>query len=240
MRNAFEPMLASLLALGLVACAGGGRQPEIATGGRAEVTVDGLHRLDYSGFRDAWVKPDADFASYSKILVAPPRVSYRREPRQGRYRGPESNFALSAEQMAAFAALLRSTFEEELARSEHYELVGEPGADVLRMEPAVIDLTVKVPTEPRTMGRDFVFTTSTADMTLLMELRDAQSGEILARVADRREARTAGHGPSDLYWSNSVTDRDAVRRVFRRWARILRQRLDAVHEIEPDRGRGGA
>jgi hypothetical protein len=70
-------------------------------------------------------------------------------------------------------------------------------------------------------------------MTLLMELRDALSGEILARVSDRREARAAGRGPNDLYYSTAVSQAEDVRRVFRRWARILKARLDQIHELEP-------
>ena len=107
-----------------------------------------------------------------------------------------------------------------------------PGPTVLRLELQIIDLIVKVPTTTFG-GREYNYTSSTADMTLMMELRDSLSGEILARVGDRREARQPGSGANQLYYSNPVTDTDAVRRVFRHWAQILALRLEAVKQVEP-------
>jgi hypothetical protein len=215
-----------LLTGGLLACANGGN----------EVTADGLERLRRTGFRNAWVKPDATFSEYTQITLAEPTVSYRRTPRATRAgRSGPGNFALTEPQMALFKKLLVEAFASEFQRSQHFTLSSEPGPDVLRVEPAVIDLTVRVPTQGRA-GRETILVTSTAEMTLLMELRDSESGEILARIADRQEARQAGRGFNDLYWSNTVSDVDAVRRTFRRWARILRERLDAVHSVGGDSG----
>jgi len=86
---------------------------------------------------------------------------------------------------------------------------------------------------------EMVFTTSTAEMTLLMELRDSLSGEILARIAERREALPAGAGGVDsLYHSNAVTDIDAVKRLYLRWAKTLAGRLEQIHTIPPTKELG--
>jgi len=232
-RIRLSALVGALCASALVSCGKGSPPPlEFESGDRAEVTVEGLHRVRGGLVREAWVKPDADFAAYDAVMLDPVEVSYKRKPRSTRQDLTGSNFALDDSQMETFRRYFREAFEKELSASEHYELVSEAGPSVLRVAPAILDLVVKVPTESR--GSDRVYTTSTAEMTLLLELRDSLSGEILARVADRREARAAGAGGiNDLYYSNSVTDSQAVRRLFARWSNILRTRLDHVHELEP-------
>jgi hypothetical protein len=228
----------TLLGLALSGCARQGLPPvEIDSGPGAEVTIDGLHRITNSVFRDAWMKPDADFGVYTKVMLDPVGISYRRKPTHSHYSRGQSNFALTERQSADFKRYFREAFTKEIDRIDSFELVEAAGPDVLRIEPAIIDLVVKVPTHTRP-AMDRVFTTSTADMTLLMELRDSPSGEILARVEERREARNPGRGSgggsvADLYDSNAVTDTDAIRRVFRRWAEILAGRLEQMHAASP-------
>jgi hypothetical protein len=224
----------ALLAVAVFACA---KQPppemQIESGPGAEITADGLHRVSNSLFEDAWVKPDADFAAYGEIMLDLVSISYKRKPTTTRYPGTKSNFALTKGQMEDFKRYFREAFERELSEGEHYELVETAGPQTLRVAAEIIDLVIKVPTQVTT-GSERLFTSSTGEMTLLMELRDALSGEILARVSDRREARAPGAGaPSDLYYSSVVSQAEDVRRVFRRWAQILKARLDQIHELEP-------
>jgi hypothetical protein len=229
-------LAALVLASALASCAGREPEPErieFETGARAEVTAEGLHRVSNPHFRNAWVKPAADFTSYEAIQLVQVELRYKRKPTAARSeRSIRRNFALSEAQKQELERLFLEVFSAELQASEHYRLTQEPGPGVLRVEAGIIDLVVKVPTQ--TYGNERTFTTSTGEMTLLLELFDSRSGEILARVADRREALAAGHGGfDDLYYSNPATDTNAVLRVFRRWAQILRKRLDALHEFEP-------
>ena len=97
----------------------------------------------------------------------------------------------------------------------------------------VKDLVVNTPT--KAVGRDRYYTTSTADMTLLMELRDSESGELLARIADRRTARSPhGSGLNRVYYSNPISNSQAVRSTFKRWATILVGQLDQLNTLEKD------
>jgi len=209
------------------------KRAEVVTGSRAEVSEDGLHRLRNAGFKNAWAKPEADFGSYDKVILQLVKIRYKRKPRTTRTSSTRANFALSQSQLERMQRYFREIFEEELATSSGFELVSEPGPDVLFIGASIIDLVVSVPTES-SAGREMVLTSSTGKMTLMLEVYDSESGEILARLAERREARSsAGAGHNDLYWSNSVTNSDSVRRLFKRWARILRERLDLVHRVEP-------
>jgi len=221
-------LMAGLAAGALTACASG---PAMIEGGPgAEVTVDGLHKVVNSAFRDAWVKPSADFGSYSAVVLDPIDISYRRKPKSTKYSTGSGNFALTDDQMARMKRYFREVFTAELRKSPHYGVTDSAGPAVLRLAASIKDLRVKVPTE-LVPGRGRVYVTNVGEMTLLLELRDSLSGEILARVADRREARIGGG--FDLRSSSSVSNTEAVKSVFRRWASILRTRLDALHALEP-------
>lgn len=209
----------------------GGRRPVLETGPGAETTADGLHRLDYSGFANAWVRVDAPFSSYGTIVLAEPLVAYERTPHRymSNY-GVNPNFPLSDTQMATLKRYFRESFEEEFAKSDHFRLVDEPGPDTLHVVPAIVDLVVLVPTRSRPSTNQ-TFSQQFAYMTLLAEVRDPQSGEVLVRVADRQAARPPGSNQTtSLSWSNGVNDAAAFRNTFRGWARALRQRLDEAHD----------
>lgn len=199
----------------------------------AEVTVDGLRRWQGSGFADTWVRPGVDFTLYSKIILGPVFVSYKRPPRASRGAAARGNFALSTGQMERFKRYLTEVFTLEFEKSQTFQVVKEPGPDVLEVEPSIIDLVVNTPT--KAVGRDRYYTTSTADMTLLMELRDSESGELLARIADRRTARSPhGSGLNRVYYSNPISNSQAVRSTFKRWATILVGQLDQLNTLGKD------
>jgi hypothetical protein len=72
-------------------------------------------------------------------------------------------------------------------------------------------------------GRSEVFLSSIGEATLVLELRDSETGAILARSVDRRAAETMG---GSMTRSNSVTNKSEVRRLIRFWATRLRESLD--------------
>ena len=53
--------------LALAGCAA--KESSIQTGPDAEVTFDGLHKVDNSAFKNAWADPDIDFSRYSKFIA---------------------------------------------------------------------------------------------------------------------------------------------------------------------------
>ena len=232
-QHAVTAIAALIMATGLAGCAGSAetRPLELESGPGAESTVDGLVRAKGSSFKDVWVKPDAYVASYTALLIGDVDVAYKRKPKSHRYDATGSNFPLDESQLERLRKLLRTSLAERIEESETWTLADGPGTHVLLLEPSLIDLVVKVPTNaaPSTS----VYTTSTAEVTLLLELHDSLTGEILARIADRREARQPGTGRSELYWSNPVSNQQAVKKVFNRWARILMARLDTAHRLEP-------
>jgi hypothetical protein len=64
--------------------------------------------------------------------------------------------------------------------------------------------------------------------TLVIELQDSLTGEILVRATERRTSKTSDH---EFQESNTVTNFANVKRDAKRWARSLRVALDNLHEL---------
>ena len=99
-------------------------------------------------------------------------------------------------------------------------------ARVLALDAAIVDLYINAPdvTGASPVQR---YTLSVGEMTLQAELRDSPTGEVLARVLDRREGRDRGV----FELTTSVDNAAAAREAARAWAAILRRQLDAAKDI---------
>ena len=238
MRNS----LVSLVAAGILAgCAGGSGSasgsasgpPTLQTGPDAEVTVDGLYRVDNSLVALAYMKPDMDLRGYTALMIDPVAVAYQRDPggRTTSAGGGAQNFALNTTQMGNLKSWFQEAVVEALSGDGGYRIVDAPGPDVLRITAELIDLIVRIPTQ-RTGGRGGMAVRSYGEVTLVLEARDSQSGEILARAADRRDP--TGNPTDELVRVVPGFVRSNTRTLFEFWAGILRERLDELRQVEID------
>jgi hypothetical protein len=205
--------------------------PTIQTGPDAEVTFDGLNRVDNSQADVAWARPDFDISQYTKIMLVGAGVQYREADNMGRTTTERSRggpFYLDADRRARFEALVADVFTEELAQIQNFEIVEEPGPDVLTVRGALLDVVSFVPDMQNQAGRFNIILASVGEVTLVLELRDSQSGTVLARSVDRRAAQRAGG--TQGFDANRVTVEAEVRRLMRFWARRLREGLDGFVE----------
>jgi hypothetical protein len=205
------------------------RQPRLQTGPDAEITHDGLHRVDKSVMDAAWVKPDLDLRPYKKLLIANAGVAYRKlDPVSDFQARSETQFPVQEEGKKRFEEILKEEFTEELEKIERYEIVTKPGPDVLLLVGAVIDVLSRVPpnADSAQFGRGGVYLTSVGEATLVVELRDSLSGEVLARAADRRAAESPF-----AFEVNTVTAWSEVRRLAQSWATLLVKRLNEIEGV---------
>ena len=228
----------SLVCLGaaaiLAGCATASGPPTLQTGPDAEVTVDGLYRVDNSLVAMAYMKPDMDLRGYTAIMLDPVAVAYQRDP-GGRTSGAPgagaANFALNANQMDNLKSWFQEAVVEALSGDGGYRIVDTPGPDVLRITAELIDLIVRIPTQGAgSRGRMAV--RSYGEVTLVLEARDSQSGEILARAADRRDP--TGNPTDELVQVVPGIVRANTRTLFEFWAGILRERLDELRQVQVD------
>jgi hypothetical protein len=218
---------ATVLGLGMSmigACATS--EPTIDTSADAEVTFDGLHPVKGGRMDAAWARADFSLEPYSKVILNGVGVEYRpggANPRGSTMRSTSNNqhFDPTPEQRVRFEELMGEAFEEEMARGEHFEIVTEPGPDVLLISGGLLDVVSFIP--PDMVGRGDIFLSRVGEATLILEMRDSVTGAILVRAIDRRAAEDAAGGGTR---SNRVSNTSEFRRLARTWARILRESLD--------------
>lgn len=190
----------------------------------AGVSFDGLERVENSKVAKAYIDPNADFSVFKRVKILDPYVAFRRNWRRDQNRLRTRNIrARDMERIKAdVASLLATVFTEALEAGDGFEVVDATGDDVLLLRPAIIDLDVSAP-DTMSGGRSTTFTTSAGAATLYLELYDSVSGDIIGRAADRQAIRSASGGIS---WRNRATNSADARRMFRRWANLLRSFLD--------------
>ncbi len=208
----------------------------IQTGPDAEVSFDGLHRVDNSQADFAWAKPDFDISNYTKIMLVGAGVEYKPAKNRGRSAmeremaggGP---YFIDQNTRILFEALVAETFLQEMRKIERFELVTEAGPDVLMIRGNLLDVVSYVPEDPfsKTAGRSGIFIAAVGEATLVLELRDSETTAILARSVDRRAAQPMG---GSFMESNRVTNAAEVRRLIQFWATRLREGLDGFGQAQ--------
>jgi uncharacterized protein DUF3313 len=193
--------------------------PRIQTGPDAEVTEDGLHRIDGGTLAHAWARPGIDLSKYDKILLLPAEMTFREVKDPGLQRD-SSNFPLDDNQREALRDTIQNAFVTELGKSQRFTITDQPGPGVLEIRGAILDVVSHVPKQP--IGRGVVFVKTLGEATLVLELRDSQTHQVLACAIDRRAAQ-----PAFPTRASSVTTLADVRNAAHSWANQLRRRLDA-------------
>jgi hypothetical protein len=190
-------------------------------------SYDGLAKINVKGIDIAYALPGANLTGYDKIRIDPVEVAFSKnwDTKLG-----GGNFKLGSEESenirAGMAKIVNEEFVKELQRKGDCKVVSETGRGVLRIRISIVNLQVSAP-GARSSGRMRIYTVSAADMTLFMELYDSESGQIIARLIDRQEARSTGMMP----FSNSTVNAAEAEVIAGRWARILRNDLEKARGI---------
>ncbi|MGI9224264.1 MAG: DUF3313 family protein [Woeseiaceae bacterium] len=203
-------------------------EPTIQSGPDAETTFDGLVRIDNSRFSAAWIDPDIDLTQYSKILPGGAEFQFRNVQKTARTTmraSSENEFWISDSKRQRLIDTVSEVFDEELQRSEHFTIADERGADTMIIVGALHDIVSRVP--PDQVGRGEIWLSSLGEATLIIEISDSLSGEVIYRAVDRRAVESVG---GQMVRANSATTWGEVRRWARRWATRLREGLDSIHE----------
>jgi hypothetical protein len=200
---------------GAVAAAGTNVDKVMGQGGLKKTSVKGL-ALAYS-------RPGASLASYKRVMIEPVEVAFDKNWNPERAGG---RMKLSKERReeirAGVARIAQEEYAKELAKG-NYPVVTEPGPDVLRVKLSLIDVFINAP-DASGPGRVKTYAPEAGHMTLVAELSDSTSKQVLARVADRREV-----GADRLSMTGSGVNEQDFRVAAAAWAAIMRQALDKAH-----------
>jgi hypothetical protein len=191
----------------------------------ALMSKDGLQKASVRNIDMVYVRPGATLAPYKRVKLDPVKVAFSPSWNPDR---TGSSMKLSTQEKenirSTVARLVEAEFARELQAGGRYQVTTDSGPDVLRVQAGIVNLYINAPdTGP---GRSRTIVTSAGEMTLIAELTDSTSGQVVARVADRREATD-----SRLQLSNSFVNESEGRLIAASWARALKKALDNAHQI---------
>jgi hypothetical protein len=191
------------------------------------VSYDGLHVVDNAIFKQAWADPDIDFSRYNKIMPGGAFFEFRavrKTSRTHRAMSSQSEFYIDDKAREKLKEVVSEIFNEELAKSSRFTVTDAPGSDVLIIRGGLHDIVSQVP--PEIIGRGDVYLSSVGEITLILEVVDSMSGEVIMRAVERRALDRSGMAMR----SSTVNTWAEVRRVTRRWATKLRDGMDSIPE----------
>jgi hypothetical protein len=186
------------------------------------VTHDGLKLVPSKNVALVYIRDGATLAGYNKVMIDPVQVAFDKSWSRDRRDIREDERERIRQELADE---FRQVFTEVLEEGGRYQIVETGGPDVLRVTAAILDLYATAPDVQRA-GRNKTYTVSAGRMTLVAELRDTESGAILARVADRKEASNS----NTFTWTTRASNTADARRILRSWAGALRKGLDSARE----------
>lgn len=187
-------------------------------------TPDGLERVKNSRLDLVYRRPGVDLSGYTKILLDPVEVAFKKQwTRDFREVSKHDRERIRSELAKEFQVV----FTEELQTGGGYQIVSEPGEDVLRVTAGIFDLYINAP-DTMSPGRSRTYALSTGEATLSAELTDSESGAVIARAADHVRAREH----ATMQWITRSQNRADARAMLRRWATAMREGLDAARGVE--------
>lgn len=217
--KSISALAVTAVALGLAACATSSAPPE---------SWDGLERVSVKGLDKVYAAPGASLAQYSKLMLDPVDVSFAKnwDPRRDSRRLDDD--ANPEKIRTELARIFREVFQSELEQEGGYQLVDQPGPDVLRVQADIVDLYINAP-DTMEAGRSRTYVLDAGEMTLVAELRDSRTNALIARVVDEREGSEFG----GFRVANMVTNTAEARRIIAIWANSLRRALNAARASAP-------
>jgi hypothetical protein len=140
---------------------------------------------------EVYLRPNTNFAGYRKVIIDQPKVVFDRYWLKSiNWTRDPSRWISSADQQDIadnLTTVLGRSVGYEFA-SRGYEVVKDPGPDVLRINPTVADFFLNGPdVTSSNLSREF--TQDAGQATLILEARDSVTGVELARIVDRSIAR---------------------------------------------------
>jgi len=170
------------------------------------IVTGSFHRVPNSAVEYAYINQEADFSKYTKLLSGGLEIYY-----------PEGEETPDPADLERIRGYFRDAFVSAIG--DAYEIVTEPGPDVLKVSAQIVDMKISpggAVFEPSGRLRDVV---AHGELTFLMEMSDSVTGQALARAGDKSSDISADR--DDATW-------DDVQRAAEYWAGLFRNWLDSA------------
>jgi hypothetical protein len=198
---------------------------------QAAESWDGLVEVKAKRLDVAFLAPGADFRPYRKLMVDPTQTAFHKDWMKNQNDRRDISRKVDAEHAKEILEAARTNFADvftEAFGKAGYTVVDQPGPDVLRVTPGVVNLYVNAP-DVMTAGRSRSYTANAGEATMILELRDSQTNALLGRVVDQRQT----HESLGMQTSTSVTNTADFRMLFKSWANACVKGLEALKSVSP-------
>jgi hypothetical protein len=152
----------------------------------------------------AYVATDADFGKYDRLTAEDMGIYF-----------PE-DAAPSADDQQRTRQIFREAFLGEL---KDYQIDDGPGPTTLMVQATLVDYRNATSVNASLVRRELRDIVEPGALLFLMELKDSESGKILARAADSASAPAFSSSVSGTDWTSVESAAD-------RWAKLFRQFLE--------------
>lgn len=192
--------------------------------GADAATGDGLVPVQSWNLDEFYLRPNADLSAYRSVMIDPVTVSFRADWNKDFVDPHASVRRLSQDDVRRIsddtAEGLRNALADTFA-GKGYAVVSAPGPGVLRLTPVLSNVYVNAVEDLYTGGTTKSFTKDAGEATLRLEVHDAATAALLARIVDRRTAQqTKGTQRGDLIRSPSVVSNFWFEDLFRKWSAV--------------------
>lgn len=199
------------------------------SGAKLPDTWDGLYKVDSSKMEGVYLLPQADFRTYTKVMLDPTQIAFRKNWQRDQ---SDRNMANRISDLDARRILdtARDGFQDIFRKAYEkagFQVVTAPAADVLRISTAVVNLDVEAP-DTMSAGITRTYSRSAGGATLAVEARDSLSGALLGRAVDARELDNVGP-----YIRNRATNSWAFEQLFDDWAKRSAEGLNRLKALSP-------
>jgi hypothetical protein len=185
-------------------------------------TSDGLMPVRSWDLDELYLRPNVDLAGYRSVMIDPVQITFRKDWNRDFVDPHASVRRLSQDDVRRIADETGVGLRNALAdafRARGYSIVETTGSGVLRLSPTLTDVYVNAVEDLYTGGSTKSFTKDAGEATLLLDVRDGATGELLGRVSDRRTAQeTKGTQRGDLIRSPRVASNFWFEALFRKWS----------------------
>ncbi|RJF93257.1 DUF3313 family protein [Sphingomonas cavernae] len=199
---------------------------------KAPDTWDNLHKVKAKRLDEVYLLPGADFRTYTKVMMDPTEVAFQKNWLRD-YNNSTIGLSnrISDKDAQEMLNNAKTGFEEVFVKAytnAGYQVVTQPGPDVLRLRTAVINLTVTAP-DTMSAGRTRTFSREAGEATVVIEARDSVTGAILGRAVDRQDIGD----DSFILRRTSVSNRGDFEMAFSSWAKASANGLNELKALSP-------
>ncbi|MFT5521889.1 MAG: hypothetical protein ACI9IA_002495 [Enterobacterales bacterium] len=168
-----------------------------------------------------YLKEGANLSSYKSVTIEPVVATFK-EGWQKKYNQTHRELSrkIKDEDVLTLTGRIEKQFQisfpDYLNQQANLELVNTPNRNTLRLKPVITDLVINGP-DIQGNTASVVMTRQAGSATLTLEVYDASSNVLLAKLISKEET----FDYHEMTRTNRVTNNSDFKRIYKRWANDL-------------------